>query len=836
MRRAHPARPTAAALAAAALVAGALAGSGPAAAATDGSAVVISEVYGAGGNSGATYDQDYVELYNPTGTAVDLGGTSVQYRSATGAANPSGVVPLTGTIAAHGHFLVGLAKGSTGVDLPQPPDQVATGVNLSGTKGTVFLADQAGVLSSPPTGSLTADPAILDLVGFGSSNTFEGTPAPEPSTTASISRAATGADTDDNGADLAAGTPSPEAAGATPPGDGGEHTIEEIQGTGASSPFAGRTVTTSGVVTASYPTGGFNGFYLQTPGTGGDLDLASHHTSDAVFVYLGAAGAASAPAIGSHVEVDGRVSEFQGLTEIGATVVRPLADPAEAVKPAAVAWPRTDAQRETLEGMLVAPAGDYTVTDNYATNQYAEIGVATGDSALPTPTDVADPHDAAAIAAVNADNAARLVTLDDGASTNFLGGGKDVPLPWLTQDPAIRVGAAVTFTEPFVVDYRNDLWKLQPTSQLTADEQLPATFADTRRAQPAATGGDVHLASFNVLNYFPTTGEDWVAAGGSCTWYDDRAGNHVTVRDCTDAAGDEGPRGAADDADLARQQAKIVHAINGLGADVVSLEEIENAAKFGHDRDWAVRRLVDALNADAGAGTWAYVPTPSTAGDQADEDVIRTAFIYRPRAVKTVGESLIDDAPAFDNARDPLAQAFRPRGAGRQGDFVVIVNHFKSKGSGVDDGTGQGNANPDRIRQADELARFAERAKATYGTDKVFLSGDFNSYTQEDPLQHLYDAGYVDLGSREAPGESTYLFDGLVGSLDHVLANPAALATVTGAHVWNINSVESVALEYSRYNYNATNFYTDAPWRASDHDPLLVGIDPGTGRYGHDGG
>jgi predicted extracellular nuclease len=154
----------------------------------------------------------------------------------------------------------------------------------------------------------------------------------------------------------------------------------------------------------------------------------------------------------------------------------------------------------------------------------------------------------------------------------------------------------------------------------------------------------------------------------------------------------------------------------------------------------------------------------------------------------------------------------------------------------VDDGTGQGNANPDRIRQADELARFAERAQATYRTDKVFLSGDFNSYTQEDPLQHLYDAGYVDLGSREAPGESTYLFDGLVGSLDHVLANPAALATVTGAHVWNINSVESVALEYSRYNYNATNFYTDAPWRASDHDPLLVGIDPGTGRYGHDGG
>ena len=70
-------------------------------------------------------------------------------------------------------------------------------------------------------------------------------------------------------------------------------------------------------------------------------------------------------------------------------------------------------------------------------------------------------------------------------------------------------------------------------------------------------------------------------------------------------------------------------AINGLGADVVSLEEIENSAKFGENRDAAVGTLVDALNAQAGAGTWEFVPTPATAGDQADEDVIRTAFIYR---------------------------------------------------------------------------------------------------------------------------------------------------------------------------------------------------------------
>ena len=219
----------------------------------------------------------------------------------------------------------------------------------------------------------------------------------------------------------------------------------------------------------------------------------------------------------------------------------------------------------------------------------------------------------------------------------------------------------------------------------------------------------------NVLNYFPTTGAEFVASGGTCTWYDDRAGEHVTVNTCTGPGGELGPRGAAEDDDLARQQAKIVEAINGLGADVVSLEEIENSAKFGQDRDAAVSTLVDALNAEAGAGTWEFVPTPATAGDQADEDVIRTAFIYRAAKVEPVGESVIDDVPVFDVARDPLAQAFEPVGGSSYSRFLVIVNHFKSKGSGPDDGTGQGNSNPQRIAQAEELVRFADAMKQQLG-------------------------------------------------------------------------------------------------------------------------
>ena len=63
-----------------------------------------------------------------------------------------------------------------------------------------------------------------------------------------------------------------------------------------------------------------------------------------------------------------------------------------------------------------------------------------------------------------------------------------------------------------------------------------------------------------------------------------------------------------------------------------------------------------------------------------------------------------------------------------------------------------------------------------------------------------------------------------MGSLDHILASPAANAVVTGADIWNINSVESVALEYSRYNNNVTNYYAPDQFRASDHDPVVVGL------------
>ncbi|WP_116417156.1 ExeM/NucH family extracellular endonuclease [Subtercola boreus] len=819
---------------------------------TAGTGVVINEAYLNGGSAGATYLNKFIELYNPTDAPIDLSSMSLQYRSATGTVNPTGVAALTGSIAAHGHYLVqGSSNAANGAALPTP--DATFGASFAGGGGTLFLASQTTALTAPPTGSVTGTSGIVDLLGYGTSNTFETAPASAASVSTSLGRT-NAADSESNAADFTAGAPTPQNAASdggattgptptptptpTPPAPTAPVTIAAIQGTTDTSPLVGQTVTTRGYVTASYPTGGLNGYYIQTAGTGGGIDLASHTASDALFVFSSATVAQAT--VGSYVEVTGSVSEFAGLTELSVAAggLRTLsgtdAPGSVAPAPAALVLPTDAAKRETLEGMLLAPQGDYTVTDNYDTNFYGSIVLAEGATPLQTPTAVVEPGSADYTALV-ASNLARSVTLDDGSSLNFnTAANKATPLPYLSVANPVRIGAATTFTKPVVLDYRFGTWNLQPTSQLTAANAAavqPATFANTRTASPDDVGGDITLASFNVLNYFTTTGDSITG----CTYYTDRDGNPNTVNSGCDA------RGAANADDLARQQAKIVSAINGLSADVVSLEEIENSARFGKNRDTALAALVAALNSAAGAGTWAFVPSPAVL--PASEDVIRTAFIYRPALVRTVGESVILDDPAFANARQPLAQAFQLAAlkagsdAAASSSFLAIVNHFKSKGSGsgadADQGDGQGASTLSRVNQAKALVAFADAQKAATKIDRVLLSGDFNAYLKEDPIDVITAAGYTDLGS--TTGKSTYAFDGAVGSLDHIFASTGAKAAVNDVDVWNINSVESIALEYSRFNYNATDFFQPNAFRSSDHDPILVGLklapaptDPGT--------
>jgi DNA/RNA endonuclease G (NUC1) len=180
-----------------------------------GAKVVISQVYGGGGNGSAPYQNDFVELFNAGVAAQSLTGWSVQYASATGTGNFA-ATPLSGSIEPGQYYLVKLAtNGAVGIVLPGFDASGTT--NMSGTVGKVALSDQATTLgcnggSNPCTAAQLAH--LIDLVGYGTgasgANFFEGSQAPTLSnTTAGFRRDHGCTDTNDNAADFITGAPAP---------------------------------------------------------------------------------------------------------------------------------------------------------------------------------------------------------------------------------------------------------------------------------------------------------------------------------------------------------------------------------------------------------------------------------------------------------------------------------------------------------------------------------------------------------------------------------------------------------------------------------------------------
>jgi predicted extracellular nuclease len=171
--------------------------------------VVISQVYGGGGNAGATHRNDFVELFNRGSSPVSLAGWSVQYGSATSATGAwSGKTSLTGAIAPGEHYLVQEGAGAgNGVALPAP--DASGSIAMSAASGRVALTDTTATLACANACAGTA--AVRDFTGYGAAPDYEGAgPAPTLTNSTADLRAAGGCvDSDDNAADFASGTPSP---------------------------------------------------------------------------------------------------------------------------------------------------------------------------------------------------------------------------------------------------------------------------------------------------------------------------------------------------------------------------------------------------------------------------------------------------------------------------------------------------------------------------------------------------------------------------------------------------------------------------------------------------
>ena len=279
--------------------------------------LVISQMYGGGGNTGAQFTNDFLELYNPTSSAISLNGLSIQYAAATSAAWNS--VALPAAVVQPGHyFLIQAAAGTTVPNSPlsPPADFVvpAAGssgnpLNFSATAGKVAIVHGAAAL----TLACPAPSAYVTLIGYGpTANCYEGTgPAPAPSNTTADVRANPNADNFDNPSDFTIAAPTPHNSGSaaapvTPP-TLAIHAIQGVKSTTAStlSPYAGQQVTTTGVVTAVLS----NAFFIQSRDVDADTNPL---TPEGIEVFTGSPTSAAA-VLGNYVQVTGTVHTFPAV-------------------------------------------------------------------------------------------------------------------------------------------------------------------------------------------------------------------------------------------------------------------------------------------------------------------------------------------------------------------------------------------------------------------------------------------------------------------------------------------------------------------------------------------
>ncbi len=879
--------------------------------------VVISQVYGGGGNSGAPYTNDYVELFNRGSSVVNLNGWSIQYASAAGTSWTNKTNLGNVNLAPGQYYLVqGASGGAVGSSLPTA-DVVGT-TNMSATAGKVALLNTTTVI-----GAITcpnASNGVVDFVGFGTSaNCSETGNTAAPNNTTAVIRATSGCtETDNNASDFAVAAPTPRnsstalhpcnggptislsvsanagsetnqtvitvTATASTPVSGNQQlnltvtgpnvtagdynlssqtisilngqttgtvtltivddalaegtetavltlsnppagytlgtatqnititdndvastAIYQIQGSGASSPLVGQTLVTGGVVSKLSN----NGFYIQD--AVGDGNPA---TSDGIFVFT---STAPTVVVGQLIQLGGTVLEFNtgaaSNTDTLAHTVTELTSPTgisvvssgNSITPVVVTLPEAvNDDLERYEGMLVTLNGPLTASQNYFLGRYGQVTLSVGGR-METPTNKFRPNSAQALALAD-ENARRRIILDDGTSVQ-----NPDPTPYIGLDNTLRAGDTVASITG-VIDYGLATsgntsfgdYKIHPA------QALSFTRTNPRSSVPDVVGGNIKVASFNVLNFFTTFTNGDTASGQSgqgCS-----LGGAVSAANC---------RGADSHAEFTRQRDKIVAAISILNADIVGLMEIQN------NGNTAVQNLVDALNAVMGAGTYTALALPSQG---TGTDAIRVAMIYKSASVTLIGNSM-SDTDAI-NSRPPLLQKFAaPNGQ----QFTLVVNHFKSKGSCPNAGTdptnedsadGQGCWNGRRVLQAQRLRTWL----AANGSADSLIIGDLNAYAQEDPIFDLTSNGYKDQVAAFNSFGYSYVFDGGAGRLDHAISSASMGPKVASVKHWHINADEPSIVDYNlefkkpACSICGPDYYAANAFRASDHDPVIIGL------------
>lgn len=642
--------------------------------------------------------------------------------------------------------------------------------------------------------------------------------------------------------------------------------IYAIQGDGERSPLvpadkysSDKTYAVQGVVTA-VTQGLYKGVWIQDPQ--GDGNRA---TSDGLFVYLRDADALNLQP-GDTLCASGKVKEYYGHTQLGVTDNQVAKGPYYGpLAPTAIRVDHGESLKDALEryeGMYVTMDADseLVITRNFGFDYdaFRNNMVLTHRTPLFKPTQLypALTDEAKALAANNAAN--QLYIESDQKA-------KDGQIPYFpgldAEQGYLRIGDRIEHLSG-VMGFSYDQYRLVATNTITAGDIVHRH--DRQDAPATVPNTDIKVASFNVLNYFTSAS----AIGGPL---------NVTCKDRDHADAKRGcNRGAKTAAEFELQRTKIVNALRAMDADIVGLMELENN---GFEAGSAIADLVTHLNAEFAdpADHYQFVEPSDAVKNQGaffGSDAIMVGMIYRPAKVSLAGDAqavampeqhISGENPEGETRelnkyqRDSLLQAFSINGE----PLHIVVNHFKSKGSGcyedwiagefeTDTADLQGHCNAFRVSAAVTLR---DRLQQLDGD--VLILGDLNAYAKEDPVRVLTDyqrqpnqrdimtaagteirgvpmhptaqavekgLGYINLATvRLGDKAYSYSYSGELGSLDHAIASASLAEKVVGVEDWHINSVESTLFEYSR-QYTGDLVKSTNPFSSSDHDPVIVSL------------
>jgi uncharacterized protein len=772
------------------------------------SGLVISQVYGGGGNGGAPYTHDYIEIYNGGSAPISLTGLSLQYTSAAGTGN-FGASPTLRTelppvsLAAGQYFLVQEASaGAVGSPLPTPDHvDIDSPIQMSAANGKVALVTGTGTLAcnGGSTPCAAAELArIIDLVGYGNANFFEGDAAAALTSTTAILRTTGNIDTDNNANDFVTAAPNPRNSGFVPepviP-----QSIHELQGEGATSPSADRDVLTRGIVTARKT----NGFFIQTPDGEDDGRV---ETSEGLFVFT---GSVPAVALGDAVRVSGRLVEFRSssaatpgtLTEITGAAIEHLSsgnplpsalDLASLLpSPNVVVFTTREQQFERYEGMLVTVASMDVVgpTNGFGELQAVIAGVARPFREPGVDVSEAVPTEAPGTVARFDSNFERIVLDSDDArftvtETNTI---RRFPLNL----PAGAPGAPIRVDGVFgPLDYAFDNYRVVLDSSATAiGGRQPA-------AVPAAGEGEFTIASLNLENFREGT------------------------------------------ADFVARQQKAARVI----VEVLSTPDILGTIEVGDLED--LQELAALVNAAVGTRYEAYLEDgdgQSTGFEQnigylvnlARVAVSRTEQLYRGKTFDFGGSTdLLHDRP-------PLVLEAQIIHTGTP--VTVILNHLRSlidvnnhEAFGTSGFTVGARVRAKRRLQAEDLADLI----AARINENLVVLGDMNAFEVNDGLVDVIGTlkgspaqpdevtepsvdrwryELFDLAESLPAGERySYVFEGNAQVLDHLLVNRAMHDRLAG-------------FTYSRSNSDFPEAFEadfSVVTRLSDHDAPVAYFAP----------